>query len=113
MKTCLYILLLVLLTLAVGWATDPAPTPSPKPIELGDRILVREAQLSLAQAHIARLQAEAQVRQAQDSLGELLSTLKTRYSCQGCELNSDFTWVQPPKTTPAPNAASGQSSDKE
>lgn len=124
MKTCLSILLLILVLL-VPWSSKAlpadAPAPAPKPLEAADRLLVREAQLYLAQAHIARLQAEAQVRQAQDNLNKILSTLKTQYACPDCELNGDFTWIQPAKvsakadakTTPAPDTASGQSSDKE
>ena len=91
-------------------------------VETADRLLVREAQLSLAEAHIARLQAVASVRVAEDQITDLLTTLRTRYSCPGCQLNNDLTWIPPkpaeakgqaPSAAPAPSTASGQTSDKE
>lgn len=114
-------ILFILILAAVGlWAENP----SPKPLEAQDRILMRESQLELAQAHIARLQAEAQVRVAEDRLIQLVQGLKTRYACPDCQLNNDFTWtpapkVEPPKAedpqsaAPAPEKASGQNSKKE
>ena len=92
--------------------------PAAKPLEVADKLLVREAQLELSQAHIARLQAEAQVRVAEDRLSRLVQTLKTQYACPDCQLNNDFTWIpakaeESKDATPAPPKASGQSSQKE
>ena len=113
-----HILPLMLLAIAV-WGQS---VPQPRHIETADRLLVREAQLSLAEAHIARLQAVASVRVAEDQITDLLTTLRTRYSCPGCQLNNDLTWIPPkpaeakgqaPSAAPAPSTASGQTSDKE
>ena len=88
-----------------------------------DRLSIRESQLSVAQAHIAFLQAQAQAREAEMGLTRLVETLKTQYACQSCELNADFTWKRPlpakpeenaaSRETPAPSKASGQTSKKE
>jgi ribosomal protein L12E/L44/L45/RPP1/RPP2 len=102
-------------------------TDAPKPLDTPDRLLVREAQLELTQAHIARLQAEAQVRVAEDRITRLVQTLKTQYACPDCQLNNDFTWTpapapaataeapkgQTPAPPKAPPKAGGQSSQKE
>ncbi len=109
------------LALPLFGQANPAPKPSdPKPLGIEDRLLVREAQLELSQAHIARLQAEAQVRVAEDRLTRLVQTLKTQYACPDCQLQNDFTWTPAkeakagvPGSTPAPPKASGQSSQKE
>jgi hypothetical protein len=88
-----------------------------------DRVQIREAQLALAQAHIARLQAEVQVKeqlgviQAQEKrLTDLIESLKKQYACSNCELAVDFTWVKKPAPSeakaPAPEK-SGQTSKKE
>ena len=87
-----------------------------------DRVLIREAQLVLAQAHIARLQAEVQVKEntvaiqaSERKLTDLLESLKKQYACSDCELGVDFTWTKKPapskpETSPAPG---GQSETKE
>ena len=81
-------------------APEPAPpTATPAPLKDADRLLVRDAQLALAQAHIARLQAEADVTAAKTVIGQLVQSLKTKYACPDCTLNSDFTWT--PEPTPA------------
>jgi hypothetical protein len=86
-----------------------------------DRLSIRESQLSVAQAHISFLQAQAQVREAEAGLVRLVETLKTQYACQPCELNADFTWKRTlpakpeenaTKETPAPPKG-GQTSNKE
>jgi len=87
-----------------------------------DRLQIRDVQMALAQAHIARLQAEVQVKeqlsviQAQEKrLNDLIENLKQQYACSGCELAVDFTWVRKPApsepATPAPQG--GQPSNKE
>lgn len=97
---------------------------SPKPLDTPGRLLVREAQLELAESYIKKLQAEALIRNAQDRLARLIQTLQKQYACPDCELQSDFTWkpaptadpaevADPEVTTPAPTTASGQSTEKE
>lgn len=87
-----------------------------------DRLQIREAQLVLAQAHIARLQAEVTVKEQESviqahekRLTDLLESLKKQYACAECELNADFTWARKPApskpATPAPEG--GQSQKKE
>jgi hypothetical protein len=70
-----------------------------------DKLQIREAQLALAQAHIYKLQAEAQIKAAEEQISQIIESLKVQYACQGCTLNADFTWTKPeaPKnpTTPA------------
>ena len=88
-----------------------------------DRVQIREVQLTLAQAHIARLQAEAEAQKHQMAiqalerkLTELLESLKKQYDCQDCELAVDFNWVRKPapsKPTISPAPEGGQSSNKE
>ena len=79
-----------------------------------DRLQIREAQLVLAQAHIARLQAEVTVKEQESviqahekRLTDLLESLKKQYACAECELNADFTWARKPApskpATPAPD----------
>lgn len=88
-----------------------------------DRLLVREAQLSLAQAHITLLQDQLRVKESEAALSALIQSLKTQYACPDCELQSDLTWrkrtpapkpeTAAPQATPAPPKASGQTSKKE
>ncbi len=88
-----------------------------------DRLKVREAQLALAQSHIALLQEQVKVKEAETSISALIQSLKTQYACPTCELQSDLTWKCPPPAptpqadtqlkTPAPPKASGQTSKKE
>ena len=85
-----------------------------------DRLLIRDVQLAMAQAHIDRLQSELKVKDTEVKLGALLQSLKTQYTCLDCELQADFTWKRTPavakpgspasNTTPAPPKASGQTS---
>ena len=82
-----------------------------------DRLRVREAQLALSNAHVARLEAEAAVRDATDQLSQLLQSLRTQYACPDCELKNDLTWVPKPKADapkpiPAPEKARGQTPEK-
>lgn len=95
------------------------PTTEPKregtaALLASDRLQIREAQLALAQAHIARLQAEAEAQKHQMAiqalekrLTDLLESLKKQYACSECELAVDFTWVRKPApskpATPAPD----------
>ena len=120
MKTCL-LLLPAILTVAL--AQNSVPT-EPPPMNVAgvsalisrDKLQIREVQLALAQAHIARLQAEAQIKAYESQLTQIIEDLKVQYSCQGCTLNSDFTWTKPAPpagpTTPAPNT-DGPNSKKE
>lgn len=116
------LILTALLALTLFGQSTPAPKRDGVPALIeADRLLIREAQLVMAQAHINRLQAEAQVRQAEDNLNRLLQSLKSQYQCIDCELNNaDFTWVRTPAlsepkpaTTPAPEQAGGNTSQKE
>lgn len=113
----------LILTLLLGLSAQCADTP--KPLDNPGRLLVRDAQLSLSQAHIQRLQGEVAVRDAEAALIRLLQTLKTQYACPDCQLNNDFTWTAPappakaesgnqtPAPPKAPPKAGGQSSQKE
>jgi hypothetical protein len=60
-----------------------------------DRLAIREAQLALAQAHIARLQAEAQVKSIEDGITQLINSYRAEYGCPGCILSNDFMWSKP------------------
>jgi hypothetical protein len=121
--------LLVLATLLpyYGIAQNSVPT-DPPPVNVAgvsalisrDKLQIREVQLALAQAHIARLQAEAKIKAYEDQLNQTIEDLKVQYSCQNCTLNADFTWTkpEPPKTpaskeTPVPPPANGPNSPKE
>jgi hypothetical protein len=111
-------IVLTLVMAAVALAAD-----APKPLEVTDRLQLREAQLTLAQAHIARLQAEAQIKDAEANIGQLVQNLKTQYTCQNCTLNNDFTWTRTPTptattkpsgaTTPTPKERGGTNQKKE
>lgn len=103
-----------LLTIA-GFCQSSVPT-EPPPVNVSgisilisrDQLQIRNVQLALAQAHITRLQAEAQVRSYETQLNQTIEDLKVQYSCQNCTLNADFTWTKPappaPESkTPAPN----------
>jgi hypothetical protein len=92
MRNSCIVLMLVMAT--VAFAAD-----APKPLKDTDRLLIRDAQLALAQAHIARLQAESQVVAGEARISQIVQTLKTQYACPDCTLSNDFTW------TPAPPAA--------
>jgi hypothetical protein len=91
--------------------TTPTPPATPPPVSkpgLGgliplDRLEIRETQLGLAQAHIARLQAEAQVKSYEDQIGRLIDSFRTEYGCPACTLDANFLWVKP--AAPAPLAA--------
>jgi len=113
-----------LVFVALGLAQEPPAKPESKRegaavLLEADRLFIREAQLVIAQAHINHLQAEAQVRQAEENLNRLLQSLKSQYACLDCELNADFTWTKKPApsetkpATPAPKKASGPTSNKE
>ncbi len=117
-----YLISALLIGSILMMAADQSAIPA-KPVErkglsaliLADRLRVREVQLSMARAQIARLEAEAAVRDAEDQIGQLLQSLKTQYACPDCELRNDLTWVPKPKaeapnTTPAPEKAGGQTS---
>ena len=111
------ILLPMVLLAVAAFALD---APAPKPLETSDKLQIRESQLALAQAHIARLQAEAQIKAVEIQISQIVETLKVQYSCQNCTLNADFTWTkpEPPKapTMSAPSPApkkGGQTSAKE
>lgn len=84
MKPCL-----VLLLATVALAAD---APKVRPLTPEDRLQIREAQLELAQAHIARLQAEAGVAAAEDKVRAVVQSMKSKYACLDCTLNNDFTW---------------------
>ena len=69
-----------------------------------DRLLIRETQLAMAQGHIARLQAEAQIREAQENIRkaeervrDLIQQFQKEYACPDCELALDFTWKPKPE----------------
>jgi hypothetical protein len=118
--------LATLVTLAFAQSPVPAKPEVPQPLKESERLQIREVQLSLAQAHIARLQAEAQVYSLESQLARIVESLKVAYSCRDCTLQSDFTWQKPapPKapdpekattpatTSPAPKKG-GQTSNKE
>ena len=116
MQTLYKSILLVLLGCAL-FAADPQAVPTePPPVNVSgvsalisrDKLQIRDIQLALAQAHIARLQDEAQIKAYEGQLSQILEFLKVQYSCQNCTLNADFTWTKPelpattPPTTPAP-----------
>ena len=123
-RACLTIPVLVLLaaTCTAQVPVEPAPvsTTGLSTLVSQDRLQIRDIQLALAQAHITRLQAEAQIKSLEAQLGQTVESLKTTYSCQTCTLNADFTWTKPdpPKapamatTTPAPQK-DGPNSKKE
>lgn len=91
---------------AMAMAADaPINTPA-RPLDAADRLQIREAQLVLAQAHIARLQAEAQVAAGEARISQIVQTLKTQYACPDCTLNTDFTWTPAAKATPAATLSS-------
>ena len=113
-----------------GLAQQPTSEPKREGVKIlldADRVQIREAQLALAQAHIARLQAESEAQKHQMAIqalekriNDLLESLKKQYACSDCELAVDFTWVRKPATsepkpaaTPAPEKASGPTSKKE
>jgi len=117
MKTCLFIF--ALLVSLCSAADKPVIIPKDATVEYRkegrasladpDRLLIREAQVAMAQGHIARLQAEAQVREAQENIRKaeeqirgLIQQFQKEYACQGCNLNLDFTWV---KTEPSEKSA--------
>lgn len=113
--------ILIFLSLLTGVVIQGSDQPA-KPLADSDRLLIREAQLALSQAHVARLQIEIQVREAEDRIKQLVQNLKTQYACSDCELNADFTWTRKPQgqpeaaskaKTPAPTTAGGQTSNKE
>jgi hypothetical protein len=122
MRVILPILCTLLLALPAV-AADDVKREGAKTLVDADRLLIREVQLALAQAHITRLQAEVQVKegltaiQSQEKrLTDLLETLKKQYACSECELAVDFTWVRKPApskpaTSPAPEG--GQPTTKE
>ena len=115
MKINLPLLTLLILAAILVFAADT------KALDPADQVRVREAQLSLAQAHIARLQAEVQVKeqlsviQAQEKrLTDLIESLKKQYACSDCELAVDFTWVRKPAPSkPATPAPQGGQPNKE
>jgi hypothetical protein len=85
-------------------AGPAAAARAPEPVGASDRLLVREAQLALAQAHIARLQAELQVKEAEARIERIVENLKAQYGCTDCDLDADFRWVRNPATA-APKGA--------
>lgn len=110
-QSCIVLVLVTMVALvavvACFAADTPKPTaPAPKPLEVADRLQLREAQLNLAQAHITHLQTEAQVVEAEGRIGQLLQSLKKQYACPDCALNNDFTWTP----APTPSAAAAPSS---
>lgn len=111
----------VLLALAQSPPTEPPPvnTAGVSVLVSRDQLQIRSIQLALAHAHIARLQAEAQIKAYEGQLSQTVEDLKVQYSCQTCTLNADFTWTkpEPPKApapaTTAPAQKDGQNSKKE
>jgi hypothetical protein len=67
-----------------------------------DKLQLREAQLSLSQAHIAYLQAQTEAQRQQDALTKLIETFKVKYSCLSCQLSPDLKWIKPEATKAAP-----------
>lgn len=121
-QPCIVLVLMVAMVAMVTNAADTAATPpAPKPLELADRLQIRDAQLALAQAHIARLQAEASVTSAEGRIVQLIQTLKKQYACPDCTLNENFTWTPAPEATPpatpaevvTPASKDGANSEKE
>ena len=100
--------------LAMGLAAAEVDTSTPPALAKAgisaltplDRLEVREAQLTLAQARIAELQATARVRDAVDQLSQIVQSLQAEYACPGCDLNPSLFWVKPaPPAPPAPAPA--------
>jgi hypothetical protein len=121
--TCLIILLVAAALMAqTTIPTEPPPvnTAGISALVSRDKLQIRDIQLAMAQAHIARLQAEAQIKSLEAQLGQAIESLKVAYACQTCTLQSDFTWQKPePPKAPATAASSpapkkgGQTSAKE
>lgn len=121
MKACLTILPALLLVMACFGQSSAPPKPVNKQdlsvLVTMDQLRIREVQLVLAQAHIARLQAEARVKEAEQQINQIVQELKVQYACPDCTLNADMTWTKPappaPESkTPAP-PEDGQTSTKE
>ena len=100
----------VILPAVVLLALAQSPPTEPPPVNVSgvsmlisrDQLQIRNVQLVLAQAHIARLQAEAQIKAYESQLNQTIEDLKVQYSCPGCTLNADFTWTKPaPPASPA------------
>jgi hypothetical protein len=114
MRLCYsHVVVSALLAVGLAAAEVDTSTPSAPVVKAGisaltplDRLEVREAQLTLAQARIAELQATARVRDAVDQLSQIVQSLQAEYACPGCDLNPSLFWVKPaPPAPPAPAPA--------
>jgi hypothetical protein len=119
MRTLYRSILLTLLACALFAADSPTAPTEPLPVNVAgvsmlisrDQLQIRNVQLALAQAHITRLQAEAQVRTYEAQLNQTIEDLKVQYSCQNCTLNADFTWTKPAPPAPANPATPAPNTD--
>ena len=89
-------------------AQDPA-----EGLATEDRLRVREAQLALQQYNVDLLQAQLNLRNAQDALSKLVEDLRTKYSRGGCQLNNALQFVCPPKGESNGMATKPPEKDKE
>ena len=120
LTSCLVVFLVATCVAQAPAGPAPVKTAGLAALVPQDRLQIRDIQLAMAQAHIARLQAEGQIKSLETQLGQIIESLKAAYSCPGCTLNQDFTWTKPePPKAPAVSAPSpapkkgGQTSDKE
>jgi hypothetical protein len=119
MRTLYKGILLILLGCALFAADPPVPTNPPLVNTTGfsalvsrDKLQIRDIQLAIAQAHITRLQAEAQIKSLESQLNQTIEDLKVQYSCQTCTLNADFTWTKP-EPLKAPESAAAPAPQKD
>ena len=76
-----------------------------------DRLHLREAQLQLAQTHIALQQAQMGVVKAEQALSALIEKIKAEKGCPDCTINQNLELVPPAKPQAAPDE--GRSEEKE